>query len=590
MTTHGEPTLANSSEGTNLIARLGGRYAVTGPGLAISAILIELTYVLGSPADWGANLVPKIAAIAIAIAVPILVVLVGNALVPAGAHGRGWLILGTFIAAGVGFGTVIGPIEVAIGLTDETQYEWRIPLGTPLVAALLCLGAVQADAWLSHRERLAVIGARRAQLKIAGDQAMARLAAWRAQVADRVKASVEDVLQGLPSAGDEAVVGRLRSLAYDVIRPMSHEVAAGSLDAEPESTRERHPIRAVGLWTAVATAGIPLLTYPITLGALGCILGMSLFGVGPGLLYGGCLALSSAGATSTARLISRSSATTWVRLVSMSILVVTFAALGSAAGLYLVGPTPWTRSVWLATPLSLVIAAILAIDAGIQSRRRDLQRSLSDLNDELAWALARTNGEFYSQRRTLTRWIHGDLQAAINAAAISIDRIRRQGEPTQEAIDDGIALIASAIEALPESSAPALADVLENITKTWRGTCAVTWQVDPEVVTRSATQPASAATMADIVVEAVANAVRHGNASRAAITIAIREEAVVITVIDNGVMAEGTPGLGTRTLDEVCIDWSRSPGPLGGTELRAVIPLPRVPVSGFAAQQTDQAR
>jgi len=302
----------------------------------------------------------------------------------------------------------------------------------------------------------------------------------------------------------------------------------------------------IGLWTATSSVGIPLVAYPVTMGLLSSILGIGLFGPGPGLLYAGCFAVAS-------------------------------------AGLDLVGPTRWATAVWLATPIALVVATILAIDAGVQSRRRDLEHGLNEVNEQLAWALARANGEFYLQRRALTRWIHGNLQAAINAAAISIDRARRQGHPTEGAVSDGIALIAGAIEAIPEVPAPDLADAFENTMSTWKGTCEITWRVGPEALTRAAAQPAGAADIADIVVEAVANAVRHGKASRAVLVIAIEDDTAIIKVADDGMPTTNEPGLGSQILDEVCLDWSRAPGAGGGTELRVRIPLPAL------ATRTDGA-
>jgi len=307
----------------------------------------------------------------------------------------------------------------------------------------------------------------------------------------------------------------------------------------------------IGLWTATSSVGIPLVAYPVTMGLLSSILGIGLFGPGPALLYAGCFAVASAGAASMSRLVARAGTSSSMRLLAMTLIVAAFVAVGSAAGLDLVGPTRWATAVWLATPIALVVAAILAIDPGVQSRRRDLEHGLNEVNEQLAWALARANGEFYLQRRALTRWIHGNLQAAINAAAISIDRARRQGHPTEGAVSDGIALIAGAIEAIPEVPAPDLADAFENTMSTWKGTCEITWRVGPEALTRAAAQPAGAADIADIVVEAVANAVRHGKASRAVLVIAIEDDTAIIKVADDGMPTTNEPGLGSQILDEV---------------------------------------
>jgi len=137
------------------------------------------------------------------------------------------------VVAGLAFSTAIGPIEVAMGLAKTARFEWRIPLGTPLgtplSTILLYLGAIQ----LRHRDRLTEIAFRRTELESARERTTMRVQAWRSEVADRVRISVDEVLQDLPTAGDEAVVHQLHHLAYDVIRPMSHEVATDSLAEGP---------------------------------------------------------------------------------------------------------------------------------------------------------------------------------------------------------------------------------------------------------------------------------------------------------------------------------------------------------------------
>ena len=565
--------MTEPSDRVGFIAGLGSPYAVSLPGLAISSSLILLASVVGSPADWSGQLLPKFAAVAIGLAIAVMVILVGKRLIPGRGNGHGWLVLLLFVVAGLAFSTAMGPIEVALGIAKAPDFEWRIPLGTPLATIFLCLGAIQADAWLRHRDRLTAIASRRAQLETARDRTAMRVQAWRTEVADRVRSSVDEVMQDLPTSDDEGVVNQLRHLAYDVIRPMSHEVATGPLDDGPTLRASQPRRKVVGLWTATSSVGVPLVAYPVTMGLLCSILGIGLFGLVPGLLYAGCFAVSSAGAASMSRLVARAGTSASLRLLAMALIVAVFAAVGTAAGLDFAEPTRWVTSVWLASPIALVVAAILAVDAGVQSRRRDLERSLDEVNEQLAWALARANGEFYLQRRALTRWIHGDLQAAINAAAISIDRARRQGHPAQGAVSDGIALIARAIEEIPEAPAPELANVFENITQTWRGTCEITWKVDPEALTRASAQPAGAAAIADIVVEAVANAVRHGKASRAIVVIAIEDDTAIITVADDGMPTTNEPGLGSQIMNEVCLDWSREPGARGGTELHARIPL-----------------
>jgi two-component sensor histidine kinase len=81
----------------------------------------------------------------------------------------------------------------------------------------------------------------------------------------------------------------------------------------------------------------------------------------------------------------------------------------------------------------------------------------------------------------------------------------------------------------------------------------------------------------EICKEAVSNAVRHGEASSIVISIdRSSDELLIIEAADNGrgVSSDAIPGVGSRMLDDLTIDWSIANNrAIGRTVLEARLPL-----------------
>ena len=83
--------------------------------------------------------------------------------------------------------------------------------------------------------------------------------------------------------------------------------------------------------------------------------------------------------------------------------------------------------------------------------------------------------------------------------------------------------------------------------------------------------------VADVVRECLANAVVHGRAARAAVTVAVRGDHVEVEVVDDGRGPQGgPPGLGSAVLArDAQGGWEIAAAPAGGTRVLARIPLER---------------
>jgi two-component sensor histidine kinase len=88
--------------------------------------------------------------------------------------------------------------------------------------------------------------------------------------------------------------------------------------------------------------------------------------------------------------------------------------------------------------------------------------------------------------------------------------------------------------------------------------------------------PSTRTTLIDVVAEALTNAVRHGAARTVDVRIELEgDERLVVTVRDDGLAQPGgVPGMGSRLLDAVAVDWTLGRG-ADGAELRVELSLDR---------------
>ena len=172
----------------------------------------------------------------------------------------------------------------------------------------------------------------------------------------------------------------------------------------------------------------------------------------------------------------------------------------------------------------------------------------------------------------LARHLHSTVQAGLVASAYAIQDAVNRGD--QVALEHAIAEARMAVARVDADEAPPTAHDLsalrESIDATWQGMLSISWQLpssppSDEVVQR----------IGNVVQECLANASIHGAASEVTVRVSAdgASGTVVVEVADNGIgLGEGAPGLGSAVLTEATAgDWTITPAPTGGAEVRARI-------------------
>jgi len=171
-----------------------------------------------------------------------------------------------------------------------------------------------------------------------------------------------------------------------------------------------------------------------------------------------------------------------------------------------------------------------------------------------------------------SRNLHGQVQTRLLSCAAAIDRATKNGDlellnralVEVNEIFDGAAIAKSEDVILP------LQQQLFEITKNWLGLCQINLHLDS---TLEASADKTSADVADVVEEAITNAVRHGKATQVDIRVEDLGKKIGITVTDNGSgLTESTPGVGTELIRLVSQgDFSLANRTLGGAELQVSV-------------------
>ena len=553
------------------------------PFVVLAQVLSDDAAHGGSPLAWAA-----------AGAVGMAVVWVG--LAAARAAARRWhaprplAAIGIFAILGILGSLATGMAAAAAGLIPALDFAYRfVSLGYGTV--LLCIIATAVSRHDAHRALVEDLERKRQHLLTLERTMDAQLAVAEAELAGAVRASLapairhlDHAISAVDGAGLDVVVADLERLAEHEVRPLSHRLAsaeaapavldtsAGIIEPVHVPLARRIPmaasfqpllitvgIAAVAAGTAVRDLqGTDALRYLLALTALGGL-------------------LSLAGRAAVGRRTARA-------LPTLVAATLGYALVGALA-------LPLLRSLGVATPRSLELAtAATAALAGlmiaavplVEGRRTGTEAERDEVVARLAASVGRIRRRQALVRRRLAAVLHGSVQGTLHAAAL---RLSERPDVDAELVDRIRQEIAAAFARLadepPETGTLSTQATVDALALVWTGRRRVTTDMAADVLAAVARDRDADVAVAEVVQEAVNNAVRHGDAHR--ITIQLRlvhhgtsgsGRAVAVQVWNDGApWREGGPaGLGTSLLNDLCASWTHESDDRG-TTLTALVAL-----------------
>lgn len=476
------------------------------------------------------------------------------------------------VSAVLGFGALLGALKgvttdlsgVGLGLVDLvwTGTAWR-GVGTAALG-LVAIPAVAAFhvAVERYRTEHAVLVAQ----QLAGlDTPRPTTDTARASLLAPLAASLRTTLR---AAAPDAAAATIRSLVEDQLRPAMEAmwVEGGRVPVRLDVrsllrlalTRNPYPLRSIAaayalsvLPTSVELAGpgmgtlrtlVAGVTLAATLGLARALRPRS----GP-LTIGGLHLVGTVGVATAVQILQ------WDRL---------FGGM----------PVPSAPALWVTVGVWIAALVLVGGAVAIALRERSAVRAelLLAVGPEVLRSIALQDHDRMLAQRVATR-LHADVQGRMLAAA---RRIERDGH-SDESVARELQALDEMLDSLPElaraEGSAGLGTELERLVSRWRGFIDV--RLAPEcdgLVEVLRGSPDLEERVAQVIGEAVTNAVRHGLARTATVNLDVGEDGVVVTVTDDGIGPRaGAPGLGSAYYAAASAgDWSLWAGDAGGAVLR----------------------
>lgn len=571
---------------------IGGRNALTRWSLVA---LLPLGILLGT--FWGLRngltletWLPVVLGVHLVLIVPFL--LCRAIMIRATAEGpRPWLGLGIF--------AFIGGLRALMLAIAATPLGVTLPSGTVvdvvpngMGSGIVILGVVAVVVDGSRRNRavvvqLAALDASFERTRAFDEAALADLEARSvAQIAGMLEQELRQVESEVGNA-PERVAARIRNLANDIARPLSHSLAMGQdwiSEAEDITTKPPRWERIKDVIAEIRPANplVPFLLLELI--ALPTVISEPIGGVGFAasmmLLVGGIMFAFS---WVVARLWPKGRTT----LLRLTVLIVLYAAIGLVAAWVRTIIIEWQTGIhnplWIA-PFFLILTSMgVSLTAAIQVFQRDDR-------DRLTMSIAR-NAQLNVQvrerarrvQRRIAKILHSNVQAELIASASFIAaRARGSGGPSaqEEEVSRELQRLTSAIhERLIPSVEPAVPanERIVDLTSLWSGILEVKVEADTHVWTALDNDRSALDAVMDVVAEGLTNAVRHGNGPEMIIDLSVDAVEIVVRLTSTGSLTQSTqPGFGSEILSEATSKWTLE---AEGEQIHLTTHIPLVPAS-----------
>jgi len=495
------------------------------------------------------------------------------------------LVTLTCFAASLSAGTyVFDLLLIVTGFTDQSFFARRLILSAAGLMAVLALVSAVVTTAREFAAQNHHLSQYLQELEDTRQDTQERLVTHREELVSHIRQMIGQKLDTLPISPTEQAT-TMRTLIDDVIRPASHAIAA-----TPPTTPVRVPMTFdVSIpWRVVlrdAMAGNPYsrLILPLTLGVVAGGFLIVSFGIRGVLATAGIVLLAMA-INQVLRLLwppVALSLPTWVLAVLFTLSVApttagTILVINALTGFALFTPqrlTPWII-------ILLVTWWSSAVSVSVFRRLQETSDLLDVAVTQLRHEVASLNSSLRHQQKMISRALHGPVQAAVTSA---LHRLNTQPDlAVDETFVESIKeRIEHSLEELTSSThqATPLPEVLEDTMEVWEGLVTITTDISGETFDTVSHSPAATSALAELVREAVSNAVKHGLATQVHITLVTdpTTHTATLTVTNNGtpVADDAPPGLGTALFTDLCVQWDRA-STADGVRVTGVIPLYRV--------------
>lgn len=443
------------------------------------------------------------------------------------------------------------------------------------VGVLGCAGIVMTRR-IDHRRLMLALDRRQRELRALQSSLAERIEQTHRELVEQVSGALDPTLirlrsslDALSRSSDDRVTTTIedfRSAVQDVVRPLSRSLATEDKTSRPPSPAGGDvPVRRAPERLPLQDAIAPGPSAALVL----ALLTLLAFGLAPEGYRTGAVPLRLLVLASTlwlalyvAQRVARRGSwmpTSRALVASLALLYLLIAWVVGTATREITSSldAPTTTFPALAFALTLLTPLVVTLALVLQRLARRAEVRGAETVAELDVLTAVLRRELWRERRRLALTVHGPIQSALVAAAVTLARpdfTVEQVPALVESLEQAMGHIERAAGPQPpiESAARDLATL-------WTDSAHFAFTADTSALDVIDRDEALRAVVIEILREGVSNAVRHGAAEAIAARINRSARDVLQVAIEDdgdGPPLSATPGLGSSMLDEVALEWS----------------------------------
>lgn len=554
---------------TNLreaINNASGPVALSNRVLLQFAPISFLLVLVSNPSRLSGSYLEWLLVATVGLVATVAVLLLFRATVLPSKPGRKPRILMTSVAytvAGLARGTSVYLTGAALGIMPAGEFIFRLIGGPLFVYGAISMLAIFNASRIRHEKTLAELEIEKAELDELRGGIRERIRLQRADLLKRVQSVLAPVLvevkaQLQSSPGELSL--RLRDVVETVVRPLSHDIGkASKVDAEVgQITNSAAFAAAKSRFPATLSAGSMIVPELLFFSTASIAITANAINFPGAFLQGSVISLLAV--FTGYKFLQKALSKVWVPFaiaLLLSILSAVAVSFFTEFVLAVFGYELQQYLFWQFVFSQITLTLLTFYMQFLRTQRRDAELEMTRVVSDLAILNSQLRQEVWLNRRRIASILHGSVQAALYASAIRLAKIE---SPTTEEVEVVQADIAAAISKLESvDGAEKFTDVLDQIRVVWDGAVAVQLpKLSPKLKAQLDSNVVASACAAEIVREAVSNAVKHGKAENVQIQVEQSgQNLLAITVTNDGqpLPAEVEAGYGSSIMDEVAFSW-----------------------------------
>lgn len=451
----------------------------------------------------------------------------------------------------------------ALGIMPPAELWYRLIGGPLFVYGAMAMLAIFNASRERHEKTLAKLESEKADLDELRGGIRERIRLQRADLLKRVQAvlaPVVDQVKNELATSPQSISLKLRDVVETVVRPLSHDIArTNDVDEEVSTlTKRAAVVYSKGRFPMRLSAGNMIVPELMLFATASIAVVSNLISFPDQVLPASILSLVSVWVCY--RIVHRVLRNVWVPFVVSVLITLAAAAFATLVtySLLMAFGFVLTEGLLLQFLLSQVLIVLVSYYMQfLRTQRKDAELEMTKVVSDLAIVNSQLRQEVWLNRRRIASILHGSVQSALYASAIRLAKIETPTADEIETVQHDITAAINKLESV--EGAETFSEVLQQIQVVWQGAVEVELpNLSPDILAQIEANQVASACAAEVVREAVSNAVKHGKAEHIVIGVEKTGPHLLgITVTNDGqpLPAEVEAGYGSSIMDEVAFIW-----------------------------------